>query len=101
MSSPIAAIGAITSTPGTAPTKPTMGTEAGGSGFSDVLGSALQAVDASQTNADTVARDIALGTADPAMAMVALTEAQLVLEMATAVRNRAVEAFNEIMRMPV
>lgn len=70
-------------------------------GFQGVLDSVLSSVEDSQARADVVSQLAAVGKADPVDVLTATTEAQLMLQTATVVRNRAVEAFNEIMRMQV
>jgi flagellar hook-basal body complex protein FliE len=81
------------------------GTTSGGSGadgFGDLVTSALDSVNKSQNNADQLANKAALGgVSDPQEYMIAATEASLSTELTVAVRNRAVEAFNDIMRMTV
>lgn len=70
-------------------------------GFQGVLDSVLSSVEDSQARVDVVSQLAAVGKADPVDVLTATTEAQLMLQTATVVRNRAVEAFNEIMRMQV
>jgi flagellar hook-basal body complex protein FliE len=68
--------------------------------FADLLSKGLQNVQASQTNADNLAVQVANGTlADPAQYTMAATEASLGLQLTMAIRNKAVDAFQEIMRM--
>ena len=75
-------------------------TGAGGEDFASVLAKGLQNVQASQQNADNLAVQVANGTlSDPAQYTMAATEAQLGLQLTTAIRNKAVDAFQEIMRM--
>ncbi len=74
----------------------------GADGFGDLVTSALDSVNKSQNNADQLANKAALGgVSDPQEYMIAATEASLSTELTVAVRNRAVEAFNDIMRMAV
>jgi flagellar hook-basal body complex protein FliE len=70
-------------------------------GFQGVLDSVISSVEDTQARADVVSQLAAVGKADPVDVLTATTEAQLMLQTATVVRNRAVEAFNEIMRMQV
>lgn len=73
-----------------------------GDGFGDLVTSALNTVSATQNNADQLANKAAVGQlSDPHEYMIAATEASLATELTVAVRNRAVEAFNDIMRMTV
>ena len=72
-----------------------------GSGFANLLSGMIDGVQSTQANADAVSEAAATGKADPIEVLTATTEAQLTVQMATVVRNRAVEAFNEIMRMQV
>ncbi|WP_372989987.1 flagellar hook-basal body complex protein FliE [Sulfitobacter sp.] len=57
--------------------------------------------------ADTLARsehtakDSMIGDADPHALVQALAQTELVVETAVAVRNKVVEAYQEILRMPV
>ena len=51
--------------------------------------------------AETTARESMLGDADPHALVAALSEAQLAVETTIAVRDRVVDAYLEILRMPV
>lgn len=66
------------------------------------IGDALNSLSAAEQRADTASRAAATGDLSSVSEfMMATTEAQLLTEVTVAVRNRAVEAFNEIMRMQV
>lgn len=72
----------------------------GAGGFADVLGGSVDNLQRTQTNADDLAIKAATGNLQDAHDyMIASTEAGLATQLTTAVRNRAVEAFQEIMRM--
>jgi flagellar hook-basal body complex protein FliE len=61
---------------------------------------ALDRLDASQQHADGLARAAATGDLQRVEdLMIASTETQLATQLTVAVRNRAIESFNEIMRM--
>ena len=84
---------------GRAYTPPTTGPDGG---FGDALQRGLQAVSDLEHRADGVAQTLATGgPATIEELMVATTKAQLGVEMLALVRDRAVEAYQEIMRMPV
>jgi|TARA_R110002124_G_scaffold95963_13_gene240334 flagellar hook-basal body complex protein FliE len=51
--------------------------------------------------ADTTAQAAMTGDADPQALVTALSEAQLAVETAVAVRDKVVEAYLEILRMPI
>lgn len=51
--------------------------------------------------ADTTAQAAMTGDADPHALVAALSEAQMAVETAVAVRDKVVEAYLEILRMPV
>lgn len=68
--------------------------------FTSMLAQGLQNVQASQSKADDLAVQVADGSLkDPAQYTMAATEASLGLQLTLAIRNKAVEAFQEIMRM--
>ncbi|MDH3302875.1 MAG: flagellar hook-basal body complex protein FliE [Acidimicrobiia bacterium] len=70
--------------------------------FSSAVGGALDQLSAADNRAARAAEAAATGdVASVGEYMVAATEAQLTAELTVAVRNRAVEAFNDIMRMQV
>jgi len=71
-----------------------------GSDFASQLASGLGQVQQLQDSAASLGLQAASGTViDPAQYLIATTQASLGLELTVAVRDRAVEAFNEIMRM--
>ncbi|WP_250028060.1 flagellar hook-basal body complex protein FliE [Paractinoplanes maris] len=68
--------------------------------FASMLSRGLESVSASQAKANDLAVQVAQGTLnDPAQYTMAANEAQLGQQLTLAVRNKAVEAFQEIMRM--
>ena len=70
--------------------------------FGNVVVNALQGLEAMQDKSDNLAVKAATGDlTDVHDYTIAATEAALATEFTVAVRNRAVEAFNEIMRMQV
>ena len=78
----------------------TTGTQGPNADFGNLLSKGLESVQASQSKADNLAVQVADGTLqDPAQYTMAATEASLGMELTLAVRNKAVEAFQEIMRM--
>jgi flagellar hook-basal body complex protein FliE len=109
MISPIGALGAVGGLSGVggvtglgATTAP--GAPAGISGpntdFASMLSKGLESVQGSQAHASDLAVQVANGTLqDPAQYTMAATEASLGLQLTMAIRNKAVEAFQEIMRM--
>jgi flagellar hook-basal body complex protein FliE len=109
MTSPIGALGAISGlsgvsgvsgidgVAGAATTKAVTGPD---TDFAGMLSKGLESVQASQSKASDLAVQVANGTLqDPAQYTMAATEASLGLQLTMAIRNKAVEAFQEIMRM--
>jgi flagellar hook-basal body complex protein FliE len=76
--------------------------EAGGGSFSDSIVKALDQVAASHDEADRLAVQAATGDLNAVHDFtIAATEAQLMTQLTVEVRNRAIEAFNDIMHMQV
>jgi flagellar hook-basal body complex protein FliE len=68
--------------------------------FAGMLSKGLENVQANQAKAADLAVQVADGRlSDPAQYTMASTEAALGLQLTMAIRNKAVEAFQEIMRM--
>jgi flagellar hook-basal body complex protein FliE len=107
----IPAIGPVTAgiPPISAPAVDALGSGAGASGsamsgtgvdFASQLGKGLEWLQGTQTKADNLAVQAATGSlTDVHDYMIASAQASLATELTVAVRNKAVEAFNEIMRM--
>jgi len=71
-----------------------------GASFSNMLQNGLDNLQQTQATADDLATQAATGQlTDPAQYMIASTQAQVTTELTVALRNKAVDAFNEIMRM--
>jgi flagellar hook-basal body complex protein FliE len=91
----------------TLPTTPGAGSGAGGdavsgAGFATKIGGALENLQATQAAADQLATQAATGTlTDVHDYLIASTQAGLATELTVAVRNKAVEAFQSVMNMPV
>lgn len=72
-----------------------------GSGFAETLGGALQKVDQLQLEADGQAEKVAMGGGNLHEMSLALEKADVSMRLAMKVRNKLVEAYQEIMRMGV
>ena len=70
-------------------------------GFAETLGGALQKVDQLQLDADAQAEKVALGGGNLHEMSIALEKADVSMRLAMKVRNKMVEAYQEIMRMNV
>ena len=80
----------------------TAGTQPAGTDFGSFLKDALQQVDALQKNADAASLSLSTGqTQDIHTAMIALEKANLSLSLTVEVRNKVLDAYNQIMRMQI
>lgn len=96
----IPAISGLSSLTTAAATTPAAVSAGGGSDFASVLGKGLDALQASQTNADTLAVKAATGDlTDISQYTIAATQASLATQLATTLTTKGVEAFNQIMGM--
>ena len=92
-------------TQATAPTAPTSAAGAAGAAgpgdsFADLLGDALDSVNATQASADNLATQAATGgLTNVADYMTAAEEANIQTQLTAAVRNSALQAFQSIMGM--
>lgn len=76
---------------------------AGDTRFSEVLGNAVNRVNEAQQGARQMAADFQTGATDASVAevMVAMQKASLSFQAMTEVRNKLVDAYQEIMNMPI
>ena len=91
-------IGAIE---GLEPKRPAERAQPGALSFADTLGQALGTVDKLQLDADGEAAKVASGGGNLHEMSLALEKADVALRLATKVRNKLLDAYNEIMRMGV
>ncbi len=106
MTSPIGALGAvsglsgISAVDGIAGAARTSTVSGPNTDFAGMLSQGLESVQNAQSKASDLSVQVANGTLqDPAQYTMASTEAALGLQLTMAIRNKAVEAFQEIMRM--
>jgi flagellar hook-basal body complex protein FliE len=72
------------------------------SDFGDALGNVLDSLQAGEAKTDDLAQQAATGRLKNVEDyLIQASESQLNMQLTVAVRNKAVEAFNEIMRMQV
>ena len=72
-----------------------------GPGFGDTLQNALGAVEGSATEANQAVGRMLEGTGDVHEAMIALQRADTMLQLTVQIRNKIVQAYQDVMRMPV
>ncbi|MEO5819674.1 MAG: flagellar hook-basal body complex protein FliE [Vicinamibacteraceae bacterium] len=74
---------------------------AGGAGFAGAFDKVVQAVESTESQANTAVSGMLSGTTDVHDAMIALQRADLTLQFSVQIRNKLVQAYNDIMRMPI
>ena len=71
-------------------------------GFGKMFENIMSSVDAKESEAQAVTRDVLLGKIDQVhQSMIAMQEAGLAFSLMVQVRNKVVESYQELMRMPV
>ena len=71
-------------------------------GFGGMLGDAISNLEQTQTDAAGASAELAAGTAtDPAQVVMAVERAQLAMQLASQIRNKTVEAYNDVMHTQV
>jgi flagellar hook-basal body complex protein FliE len=100
VSAALSAIQGLGATTGAAAT--TAAASTSGTGFADVLTGVVDQLNSTQANADTLAAQAATGDLDDVHDyMIASAEARLSTDTVVTLKNSAVAAFTEIMRMNV
>ena len=94
---------APTTLPITPPVAPApITTRGGGEGFTDTLKSAVASINAEQLAARDAAVAVASGSGvDSAQAFVTIEKANISFQFALQIRNKLLEAYQEVMRMQV
>ena len=96
----VGAIGGTTAIAGTG--IPPLQAGEGADGFAATLAAAVDQLQGLQSTSDTLATQASTGDLkDVHDYMIAAQEASLATEMVVTIKNKAVEAFTEIMRMPI
>lgn len=73
----------------------------GVSGFADALHGLVKSVEESSAGANAAVTGMLDKTGDVHEAMIALQRAEMALELTVQVRNKLVQAYQDVMRMPV
>jgi flagellar hook-basal body complex protein FliE len=77
------------------------GTSNGGGNFSSVLKEALDAVAETARKSDTQSQALAAGKANVVDVVTAVAETEVAVEALVSVRDKMIQAYEEIMRMPI
>src|SRR5262245_18473757 len=95
-------IGSIGSTPALTPASPA-GEQAARepAGFGDSLSRLVNAVDSTVSDANTAVEQMLEGHGDVHDPMIALQRAEMTLQLTVQLRNKLVQAYQEIIRMPI
>ncbi len=82
---------------------PGVGTATGGGAenFADSLGRLVNAVESTNSDANAAVGRMLDGSGDVHEAMIALQRADMTLQLTMQVRNKLVQAYQDVMRMPI
>jgi flagellar hook-basal body complex protein FliE len=95
----ITSIGAVT--PIRVPGASSSGVAADGGDFGSSLASLLESVESSASDANSAVAAMTDGTGDVHTAMLALQKAEISMQLTVQVRNKLVQAYQDLMRMPI
>lgn len=85
---------------GNAPRSPDV-SEAQGTNFAELVQNAVETTQSSLAGADNAAQAVAAGEANLVDVVTSISAAEVTLETAISIRNRMIEAYQDIMRMPI
>lgn len=75
---------------------------AGQGGFGGMLSNAISSLEQTQTDAASASQSLVAGTAtDPTQVVMAVERARLAMQMASQIRTKAVDAFNDVFHTQV
>jgi flagellar hook-basal body complex protein FliE len=74
---------------------------AAGASFGDSLKGLLSSVDSSAGDANTAVSEMVTGSGDVHHAMIALQQAEMTLQLTVQIRNKLMQAYQDVMRMSV
>jgi flagellar hook-basal body complex protein FliE len=83
------------------PSRPAAGAATKAGGITDTFGKLIDAANGSDGEANAAVGRMLDGSGDVHEAMIALQQADLMLQLTVQVRNKLVQAYQDIMRMPV
>lgn len=72
-----------------------------GASFKAALSDVIEGVSKASAASETVSMEAVAGKADLVDVVTAVTNAELVVETVVAVRDRVIQAYNDIIRMPI
>jgi flagellar hook-basal body complex protein FliE len=100
---PIGSIASSITTPVAPPAAgaPSKASSSAPASFGDALTKLVNSVETSESTANTAVQGMLDGTGDVHDAMIALQRAELTLQLTVQMRNKLVQAYQDIMRMPV
>jgi flagellar hook-basal body complex protein FliE len=96
-----AGVGSIGSTPDRPAAGQSEPSSENGSTFADSLGRLLESTNSADGTANSAVGRMLDGSGDVHEAMIALQQADMMLQLTVQVRNKLVQAYQDIMRMPV
>ncbi len=73
----------------------------GGTGFSEMLREASESAVSSLREGDSISLQAAAGTADINDVIMAVGKAEMTLQTVVTIRDRVIQAYQEILRMPI
>jgi flagellar hook-basal body complex protein FliE len=94
-------VGGAAQAGGIAPTKAIARAAAADGGFADSLGRLIDGVEESTADANGAVSNMLNKTGDVHDAMIALHHAETSLQLTVQIRNKLVQAYHDIMRMPI
>lgn len=80
---------------------PTLETPVEGPNFSELVEGGVKTAIQAQKTSEKVSADAVLGKAEMTDVLQAVNDADSTLQMVLAIRNRAIEAYQQILRMPI
>jgi flagellar hook-basal body complex protein FliE len=76
--------------------------QGGGQGFGGMLSNAISSLEQTQTDAASASQALATGTAtDPTQVVTTVERARLAMQLASQIRTKSVEAFNDVFHTQV